>query len=228
MVAVGVAAIIAGLGGAAIFPATTAAPTASRRWPRDARQSKVGRRDQSPTPRALPGSAVTSGTATGVGISVSPVVDVVVSPSVISGPSTTVWVPSGAAAKDGAQRAHRDDGARTHSPTIPASTASISLLSLLLILWCDRRYGCRLCSNRRNSRRCLRRLRGHGLRDGLARRDLRRLMGPGGAGSGWAALTLVDLTANAPIASNALAPIVAEPNFICFEFTVDLSRSVLW
>ena len=50
--------------------------------------------------------------------------------------------------------------------------------------------------------------------------------GPGGAGSGWAELMLVDVTANAPIASNALAPMVAEPNFICFEFTFDHSRSV--
>jgi hypothetical protein len=50
--------------------------------------------------------------------------------------------------------------------------------------------------------------------------------GPGGAGSGWAALVLVDTTANAPMANKALAPTVAETNLICFEFTFDLSISV--
>jgi hypothetical protein len=54
------------------------------------------------------------------------------------------------------------------------------------------------------------------------------VMGPGGGGSGWAALMLVDVTANTPIASNALAPMVAEPNFICFEFTFDLLSFGLW
>lgn len=43
--------------------------------------------------------------------------------------------------------------------------------------------------------------------------------GPGGGGSSWAALTL-DVTDNAPMASNALAPTAADSSLICFEFTV--------